>query len=439
MSPRAFATLSVSLIAATIVTAAVLLWHRPREGRPDLQVPIAARPKPMDGAKRSSDPPRTPSGNVYSPPVRVVLTPQPARSVKLSVDGPYELRPFGSNRLLAQGDRLEEVEVTTTANGFKIGKASLSATKIELHPLRSPAVWVEGHQYRGDVRLFRKPDGKLTAVNVLPLEDYVASVVDGEMPSAFPEEARKAQAILARTYALFRLSEGAGHPEFELYATTRSQNYPGFQYKAADGRRLAGESESARKATRETAGTVCTSGGRVFSTYYCAVCGGETIDGDRVFTDAAPVIRGVTCGHCEASDYFRWNTRIARTDATAALRSHFKAKGETFGTLTTLTRMAGADEGPSHPFEVSDGRTKRVIAAADLRRLLPSSTLPSPFFDVRTEGNVLKFSGRGHGHGTGVCQWGARGLALEGADCYAILRYYYPGVEFVVVDPPEGK
>lgn len=437
MSPRTFATVSLSLIAVTGVTAAVLMWHRPRGGRPDLQVPIASRPTPP--RDQSTPPAISPVRDVYSPPVRVVITPQPARSVKLAIDGPYEVRPIGSNRILAKGDRLEAVEVVPTSSGFQWGKTSIAVARVEIHPERSPSIWVDGHQYRGDLRLFRKPDSRLNAVNVVPMEEYVASVVDGEMPAAFPEEARKTQAILARTYALFRTAEAAGHPEFDLYSTTRSQKYLGFQYRNEDGRRLAGESASSRKATADTSGIVCTSGGRVFSTYYCAVCGGETIDGDRVFTDAAPVIRGVTCGHCDASDYYRWKTRSTMATATESLRTHFKSKGESFGTLSSMTRLSGADEGPSHPFEVKDGRVTRIVAAVDLRRMMTSATLPSPFFDVRTDGDALVFSGRGHGHGVGVCQWGARGMALEGTDCYGILRHYYPGVEFVVVAPPAKR
>ncbi|MCC7423633.1 MAG: SpoIID/LytB domain-containing protein [Planctomycetaceae bacterium] len=435
MSPRTFATVGLSLIAVTLVTAAVLMCYRPRGGRPDLEVPIVSR---RDRAQ-SSPPTRPPARDVYSPPVRVVVTPQPARSVKLSIDGPYEVRPIGSSRVLARGSRLDAVEVVATSSGFQWGKTSLAVARVEIHPERSPSIWVDDHQYRGSLRLFRKTDGRLNAVNVVPLEEYVASVVDGEMPAAFPEEARKTQAILARTYALFRTAEAAGHPEFDVYSTTRSQKYLGFQYRTDDGRRLAGESASSRKATSDTAGIVCTADGRVFSTYYCAACGGATIDGDRVFSDAAPVIRGVTCRHCDASDFYRWTTRSTKANASESLRNYFKSKGERFDKLSSIARLAGADEGPSHPFEVKDGRVTRMVAAVDLRRMMPPSTLPSPFFDVRSEGDALVFSGRGHGHGVGVCQWGARGLALKGADCYQILRHYYPGVGFVAVAPPATK
>src|SRR5207302_4392397 len=108
------------------------------------------------------------------------------------------------------------------------------------------AVWVEVHQYRGTVRIHRQSGNTVAAVNVLPLEDYVASVVDGEMPSAFPDEARKAQAIIARTYALYQRDVAEKASIADLFASTRSQKYLGYQYRDG-GKLLAGESMASRK------------------------------------------------------------------------------------------------------------------------------------------------------------------------------------------------
>ena len=80
----------------------------------------------------------------------------------------------------------------------------------------------------------------MVVVNVVPLEDYVASVVDGEMPATFPEAARQAQAIVARTYVLYQIQTARVSPLFDVYATTRSQNYLGYQYRGRDGKRLCG-------------------------------------------------------------------------------------------------------------------------------------------------------------------------------------------------------
>jgi len=78
-------------------------------------------------------------------------------------------------------------------------------------------------------------------------------------------------------------------------------------------------------------------------------------------------------------------------------------------------------------FHVTDERQTLTLSAADLRLALGGRGLSSPNFSVEEKGGVLLFSGRGHGHGVGLCQWGARGLALEGRTAEQILEHYYPG------------
>src|SRR5258708_36314358 len=117
------------------------------------------------------------------------------------------------------------------------------------------------------------------------------------MPAAFPEEARKAQAIVARTYALYQKQVADGGSIADLFASTRSQKYLGYQYREG-GKLLAGESESSRRIAAATRGQVCHYQGKIFCTYYCAVCGGSTVRGTEVFSDAAPPLVTVNCDFC---------------------------------------------------------------------------------------------------------------------------------------------
>ncbi len=144
-------------------------------------------------------------------------------------------------------------------------------------------------------------------LNVVRLEDYIASVVDGEMPAAFPEAARQAQAIVARAYALFSDAAPrlANQPLFDVYASTRSQNYGGYQYRGRDGRRFAAESASSRHAADQTAGMVCLADGKLFCTYYTAVCGGRTASGADVFNDRRCRPESVDCPWCHDAELFR--------------------------------------------------------------------------------------------------------------------------------------
>lgn len=449
-----------ALLAIAAVAAAGIWWMLRDEGdaaRESDQSPVGAHSSTAQtGDDRSSDP-FWPSGTEAEfsamrtrrevPSVRVVLTPSSKSVLRIAIDGPYRVRtvdgdgerseraePVQENaRELHVSQRLSETLVKPLADGFQIGARRFRATMLELVPDRSPAVWVNDHQYRGSVRLFRPRTGRLIAVNVLPLDDYLASVVDSEMPAAFPDAARRAQAIVARTYALYNVGRAESHPHFDLYATTRSQRYLGFQYRDRNNRRLAGESSDSRRIVRSTAGLVLTRGGELIPAYYSAVCGGRTTPGSEVFADA-DVIPSVPCNWCRESKLYRWTVRVDRSRASDRFQRYFASRGQSFGRLTTLT-PADVPGGLPSLFEVGDGVRKYRVAAAAIRRDVFPADLHSPRFSVHLSGEALLFEGRGHGHGVGLCQWGARGLALSGRSARDILRHYYPGTSLVRLDP----
>jgi stage II sporulation protein D len=219
---------------------------------------------------------------------------------------------------------------------------------------------------------------------------------------------------------------------FDVYATTRSQKYLGVEYRQRDGRRLAGESANSRDIALETTGTVCTWKGQLFCTYYSAVCGGRTTPGKNVFTDAAEPLKSVECQWCQESEHYRWTAQVSRTQASAVLKRYFDESGKTFGRLTSV--RPSRSQSPFIPFfEVSDGRSRQIISSTALVRSFPPATLRSPKFEIKTDASRVIFEGRGHGHGAGLCQWGARGLAIAGRNFREILEYYYPGAQVVTL------
>jgi len=359
----------------------------------------------------------------WNPPVRVNLTPAPLDVITLSIDGPYRVLAPGSPKILGDGDRLPESTVMPVGNAIRVGDTSFAISQVELVPVRSPAIRVGKTLYRGSVRIFRKPGNQLIAVNVLALEDYLASVINSEMPATFPEAARQAQAIVARTYAVAHMK---GHPEFDVFATSRSQKYLGHQYTDQNGRLLAGESASGREMAQSTAGIVCTYQNQLFVTYYTAACGGRTINGRTVFTDAVPAVKSVVCDWCREAQRYRWTGALDVASVSQAIRTELKKNGSDFGTLQSLTQEAGI-EGDLPYYLVSDGRQTQRMAGTILRSGLPSGLLESPHFTAEVTNNEVRFSGRGHGHGVGFCQWGSRGLAQAGRSTLEILSYYYPG------------
>ncbi len=367
----------------------------------------------------------------FSPELRVNVTGSPVTEFRLTVDGPFRIVPAGSSRTLSSSQRLAESVVSATENGIRIGQTEYPTTRLEIVADSPPAIWVGDHQYRGRVQVFRQQRGRLIAVNVVSLEEYVASVLDGEMPADFPTAAREAQAIVARTYALYQTQESHDHSFFDLYASTRSQKYLGVQYRDARGRRLAGESDSSRRACAATSGIVCTYQGRVFSTYYTAACGGKTITGREVFADAASPLVSVPCDWCRESKFFRWSAQASHAQLDDAISHIFASRKQPFGEVQSIAVSSNSPADGVPVLSVSDGKRKLTISSADLRRELSATTLPSPQFEIRDDGDVVHFEGRGHGHCVGFCQWGARGQALAGRSALDIIRHYYHGVEIV--------
>jgi stage II sporulation protein D len=413
---------SASATLLLLVVAGSAYWHlihrQPPSGTPELQIP------PPSADDRT--------GSMFSPEIRVNLTPASIKELQLAIDGPFRIQPAGSSQILHRGNKLAACLVTPTGTGFRIGGKTYPVTRLEIVADDPPAVWVGDHQYRGRVRIYRQPNERLIAVNVLPLDEYLASVIDGEMPSDFPEAAREAQAVVARTYALYQMQEARQHPYFDLFATTRSQKYLGYQYRDKAGRRLAGESEASRKIARRTSGLVCTYQGRIFCTYYSAVCGGETTEGTQVFTDAAPPLQSVACSWCREARHFRWTAELSKTEAAQTLAEHFRSQGQAFRPPLTAIRQTFG--GPIPRFEVSDGSNRHTLAGSDLRRIWSQANLLSANFSVRPVSDQLQFAGRGHGHGVGLCQWGARGQGRSGRNCLQILNFYYPDCEIVILE-----
>jgi stage II sporulation protein D len=246
----------------------------------------------------------------------------------------------------------------------------------------------------------------------LRLEDYVAGVVGGEMPGSFPREALKAQAVAARSYALTRKIEAqaAGRP-YDIGAGVLAQVFtkdPG---------------AAARAAAEATAGEVLAQSQEPVEAYFHASCGGRTEGGLAALGRDLPYLKAVECGRCDHAPKVRWSVRLSPKELG-------KAAG-LGGAATAAKVVSRTPTGRAEKVEIAAGERRVVLPASDLRQRLGFSRLPSLAFDLRHERGDYLFDGRGQGHGAGLCQWGAAGLAREGKTYREILEHYYPGVEVV--------
>ncbi len=279
-------------------------------------------------------------------------------------------------------------------------------------------------EYRGVLEARPAPAGTLTVVNVVNLEDYLRGVVANELsPDAFPHiEALRAQAVAARSWVLAHLGQYASKG-YDVCATPACQVYRG----------TSSEHPLTDRAVAETRQVVATWRGRPINAYYTSTCGGHTEDGAAIFEDRAPYLRGVACPvethpgeEAERAGKDRWEVRLTPAQVAKAV-SRYGAVGEVRDIVPTRLGVSG---------RVVELQVVGSEQSLDLRglRVRWGLGLRESLFELSREtgpgGEVLRFviHGRGWGHGVGLCQVGAFGMARSGASYESILRHYYTGI-----------
>ena len=307
------------------------------------------------------------------------------------------------------------------------------APSVRVYPVQGDgAVYVEGRPYRGSAELRVASAGRVSAINELPLEDYLLGVVPLEIGTRGPDElaAVEAQAVAARTYAVAQLG---GHVEmgFDLFGGVEDQVYGG----------LAAEREESTLAVRRTAGQILVFEGRPIRAYYHSTCGGRTAAIEEVLDrDPAPYLQSVPdhgpdgSDYCSASPRYRWNVLWSRAAldsvSRTGLAAHFGASASDLGTVEGLEIVGLTPSGRVQDLAFRGAGMDLVLSRLDIRRALmhDGRILNSTDFTVTERGDgLVELNGRGYGHGAGMCQWGAIGRARAGQDFKQILEVYYPG------------
>jgi stage II sporulation protein D len=241
------------------------------------------------------------------------------------------------------------------------------------------------------------------------VERYLPGVLAGELTPSFPGASLRAQAVASRTYALNRRASAPSDRPWHVTDDTATQVFRGL---TTDRRLLS--------AVSDTRGMLLSWRGRPLPAYFHSTCGGHTAPAHEVFGGSpVPPLTGVPCEWCGDSRYFRWSAEMAFPDLLKALGVSGPLRG------AEISRRGRGDRALQFSF-LAPTPVRR--SAADLRARLGTSRLRSTLvFEIARRGNLLVFRGGGWGHGVGMCQIGARGLAARGASAGDILAHYYPG------------
>jgi stage II sporulation protein D len=320
-------------------------------------------------------------------------------------------------------------------DGWRLGAAHLGNGELVIRPTRVGSLSVGGQTYRGEFRFIPLSGGRYDVVNHVDLDDYLQSVLSRELLPNWHEETYRAQAIAARTYALFERYQQREARYWDVYPDERSQVYGG----------IAAETPRSRQAVIDTAGIVLAYGPpgqeRIFKAYFSSCCGGVGQSNSDAFNEPfVPPLAAKNVGSlCSIAPRFNWGPVVVGTDE---LTRRFRAWGESRNRaerdMARIVSIVPSHQVYNRPvrFIVTDAHGARYSLSGEELRWAANSQgtiLFSSFIEsiVVDRDRVIFAGGHGHGHGVGMCQWCAEARARNGERHEQIVLAAYPGARLV--------
>ncbi len=363
---------------------------------------------------QSQTPPHTMGVGESGHTLRVLLH-RGAKGLRLSSQGGLELTHPRTGQVLATLQAGGKARLSAHAGKLRSGDQDLQLSEVSVRASGGQKIMVAGIRYRGELRLRANGDD-LMLLNVVDLDDYLCGVLPSEIPASWPTEALNAQAVAARTYALWR-AKTAGRPQWDLDDSTASQAYLG----------ASKESERTNAAVERTRGLVLGWKGKLAQTFFHSNSGGATTDAASVWGGDLPYLRGAADPYSEEGKHYAWTGTVSVTRVNQLLSKSGRARFE-------VDDMRPIERDDSDRYRAvllrGEGREQR-LKSSDLRSALGADLLRSTNFQVTRRGDNFIFEGRGWGHGVGMSQEGAQAMSKQGSSFKRILDYYYPGTDLV--------
>jgi stage II sporulation protein D len=272
-------------------------------------------------------------------------------------------------------------------------------------------IWVGQKRFSGKLNLFVL-DSEILVVNVLGIEKYLSSVVGSEMPTKWPIEALKAQAIASRTYAL----KQKGNNLFDIDSTQRNQVYNGLESRTY----------KTNRAVKSTRSLVLTYKNKLINALFHSSSGGMTENSEDVWKNEYPYLSSVK-DFDKKNPKYRWQKRFSNEE----LFNLFPK----IGGIKKIEILNISDTGRVKNVKLYGAYSSDQITGVDLRKKLGlnSTFVRFKLIDEQSKGFPTKKGlvvfGQGSGHGVGMSQWGAKYMASKGEKAEKILKHYYKGVQ----------
>jgi len=423
--------------------------RRGNEEMTEAPIPEAPELRPL--------PPRT------EPTVRVRIASVRGGDVDLSVTGGVlEVAEVGGRASIARGRALsvrhDGAAWIVRADGAPVsvpggGDGQLSPARVlEVRARASSGeelpITYAGSRWPGVMRLHARAEpspGSIDIVAMVPMERYLPGVLAKELYRSWDLETYRAQAIAARSYAVCEAAHWADRRHFDLVAGEASQAWIGETTLP-----------QATRAVSDTRGMLLLYEDRVVPAYYSSCCGGAAANAIDTVTrnpmhDIAPLAAGRSASGarpecCRQSPTYAWSETMPVDEVSRRInawgRSTGRADAAALRAVVDIRPARVSTSGRPVDFRVRDSAGATAEISAESLRLAmnapdpmrsasasPSRRIKSGFVEVRVVGGSVTFSGRGHGHGVGLCQYGAEAMSRAGGSWKQILARYYPGAE----------
>ena len=270
------------------------------------------------------------------------------------------------------------------------------------------------------INIYNHKTGKTQKMDI---EEYLCGVLSGEMPSDFNIEALKAQAVAARTYAMYSQENQTSKHKGSAVCTdyTHCQEYKSeSELKESKGEDWIKNSyPKIKQAVNETKGHIITYNGKPILPLYFSTSSGKTENSEEVFSSEYPYLRSVESPYDKYAPKYASTLKISNNDFVSKLKNTYSDINISQNNLSSQIKIIKRSDGGSVE-KIKLGN--KEITGRDVRNIL---NLNSANFEINFDDNSLDFIVKGYGHGVGMSQWGAQGMAEEGYKYYEILCHYY--------------
>jgi stage II sporulation protein D len=284
------------------------------------------------------------------------------------------------------------------------------STPVQVSGQEGRLITINGRSYMGSVTIYPRQRGA-DIINTVPVETYLYSVLPSEVPASFEQDALRAQSIVARTYAWYFMRKNGTSRSFDVDDTTSYQVFKGYDFKGLERKHL----KAIQAAIASTEGQILTFEGEPFTAFFHANSGGILRSAADYYGPQADMACFVARVDPWSLEYpgATWNYEIDLSEFNSIL-----------GITGDLTEDSFSYDVNGFVTIIDNGKT--FLTARDIRRIIGYTKVKSERFRLFFKNDRVLFDGIGYGHGVGMSQWGAQGMAVRGYSYREILEFYYP-------------